>query len=198
MDKLCNPLKEPMFRQRPGMYLGPQPWLPSLWHYVQGYHMALHDFGLAKPENFLLPAEFHDWVAYLLGFKESTGGWLYMISTLYSDDKEGLDILFQLLDEYETRVERLFAYVDTSNRRYSVGLGEEKIIKPYPSKVILVTYGDYAGFFAKPSEGEHSFPRSGFYPHIDWLETFMGIKRDQLIITDQEEYERILSYDDKS
>ncbi len=186
MKKPYNLLKEPMFREKPGMYLGEGPWLTALFHFINGYNFAmLNEF--SNKESRLLPYEFFDWVAYRLEFTDSVKGWKNMILERYPDEDEGFKVFFQLLDEYETRVERPFAYVEMKRKD-----------KPeITERIKLVTYGPWPGFFVLPWSEFRNWPFVGFSPDIEWFESWYRIKRDRLIITDQEEYERILSYEDK-
>ena len=63
-----------LIRARPALYLS-EPWLTALYHFVGGFHFALHTHGLDDAGDFDIPREFNDWVAYRLQFKEPPSGW---------------------------------------------------------------------------------------------------------------------------
>ena len=51
-------------RARPGLYLVEKS-LSALWHFIHGYNMAIQNHQTGDG-SILLPADFHDWVAYVL------------------------------------------------------------------------------------------------------------------------------------
>ena len=62
---------------RPAMWTGEHS-LKSIWIFLGGYSLALHDFHLIDLQEEYQP-DFNDWVAKKLGFTESTAGWHNMI-----------------------------------------------------------------------------------------------------------------------
>jgi hypothetical protein len=172
-------------RKRPGLYFGERSFT-ALWHFVCGYKQALAIHAIPYESDPLgLPRDFHDWVAYRLHFKESTSGWRNMILSTAGSEQEALDRFFTLLDEYHARTPHLVARLVDIRKSYSrsrSGITEQL---QFPPSISLVTYTDDPGFFAL-SDTEHEFPMKGFFPCIDWFETFMGADRARLTIVDHE------------
>jgi hypothetical protein len=98
-------------RQRPACYLDERS-LSSLWCWLQGYWLALSSHSVPIPPGVALPSDFSEWVAYRLGFFESTSGWRKMILRRVSDESAALDRFFELLNEHHTRKPRLVARVE--------------------------------------------------------------------------------------
>lgn len=85
-------------RTRLGLHIGHES--PThLRAFLSGY---LHGSEWHKKEYFEEEGfhGFDDWVAQKLSYKESTSGWAYMIADQRSDDREGIWLFFELLDEY--------------------------------------------------------------------------------------------------
>ena len=182
-------------RQRPGMYLGTKS-LTALWHFSQGYGMALSNYGLPDQNALGIPHEMHDWVAYRLGYRESTAGWINMITEHHPAENEALKVFFELLDEYRDRVPHTFALIENIDRQYQIGMGDEATLHPYPRCIDLVTYGDYRGFFAVTADDEQWFARRGFYPFLSRFERFTPFRREQFTVVDEALYSRIVQEDE--
>src|SRR5262249_50612749 len=99
-----------LIRERPEVYLGERS-LSALWHYLHGFFMAL-SIHLDDPKaQYVLPPDFHEWVAYRLHFFESTSGYKKMILKRVPDESEALNVFFKLLDEHRFRRSRMVARV---------------------------------------------------------------------------------------
>jgi hypothetical protein len=172
-------------RKRPAMYLGEYS-LSALSHFISGYCFALdiHAIRRSSDPN-ALPRDFHDWVAYRLHFKESTSGWCSMILTCAGSEKDAFDRFFSLLDEYHARRPHLVAKLVGIRQSYVRTCGEITEELQFPTSISLVTYTDDPGFFVL-SDTDDEFPVRGFFPCIDWFETFTDVKRARLTIIDHE------------
>jgi hypothetical protein len=85
-------------RTRLGLYIGHES--PTNLHsFLNGY---IYGKELHKKEDFGRGefGGFDDWVAQKLSYTASTSGWAYMIADQRSDDREGIWLFFELLDEY--------------------------------------------------------------------------------------------------
>ena len=97
------------------MYLG-EPSLLRLWHFLNGYTMALNDYGIAyerigiwRPHSRDLP-DFHTFVA--LHFKESPASAADNYATRIlrhanGDERTALETFWMLLDEYHAQEQAL-------------------------------------------------------------------------------------------
>ena len=176
-------------RKRPGLYLG-ECSLTALCFTLVGYELALGMHGIKDDTTFQLPNDFNDWVAYRLHYKESTSGWKNMILAACQDEVVAFTRFFELLDQHSTRKRNVVAKLIGFQKTYTVGsIGHEKMER-YPASISLVTYTDDPGFFALPDEPKHSLPAQGFFPSLDWFETFTGADRSQLTVIDAETFTR--------
>jgi hypothetical protein len=176
-------------RKRPGIYLGERS-LSALYHTIGGYALALGVHGIENDTPLRLPNDFNDWVAYRLHYKESTSGWKRMILGASPDEAAAFTRFFELLDEHATRKSRVVAKLMDFQKTYTVGSEGHERNERYPTRISLIVYTDDPGFFAVSDELGQSFPMHGFYPSLDWFETFTGAHRSQLTVLDTDTFER--------
>jgi hypothetical protein len=176
-------------RRRPGMYLG-ECSLTSLYHTIGGYALALGVHEIENDTTLRLPDDFNDWVAYRLHYKESTSGWKRMILGVSGDGAAGFIRFFELLDQHTARKCRVVAKLIGFQKTYAVSSGGHERTERYPTGISLIAYTDDPGFFAVSDEPGVSLPMGGFFPSLDWFETFTGAHRSQLVVLDAETFER--------
>lgn len=176
-------------RKRPGLYLG-ECSLSALYHAIAGYELALFVHGIKNDVSVRLPDDFNDWVAYRLHYKESTSGWKRMILGAGGDEVTAFTRFFELLDQHAARKSRVVAKVVGLKKTYTVGSEGHERTERYPTHISLIVYTDDPGFFAISDEPGYSLPMDGFFPSLDWFETFTGIPRSQLTVVDGETFER--------
>lgn len=181
------------FRRRPAMFTGENT-LISIRSFLDGYRVAMGQLGhLQVGSPFLVPLEFHDWVAYRMHFYESTSGWCNMICDRTGSEQEAIDRFFELLEEFKTRTPHVVAQLKHYKRTYSEQncerRGDEMILGPvversYPESFSLVTYTNDPGFFAYP-DGSEYLPFKCYYPDLEAFESRMGVDRRLLVIVDK-------------
>ena len=137
-------------RQRPPMYLGDRS-LSALQHFLNGYTHALRIHRIAQP-GWMLPQDFHDWVAYRLHFKESTSGYRNMLLKRNPSEADALEKFFELLDEYDKREPIEVARVQNYDKQYTrqrvvEGVLQSATTEHFPSTLKLITFTDDPGFF---------------------------------------------------
>jgi hypothetical protein len=176
-------------RKRPGQYLG-ECSLSALYHAIGGYALALGVHGIENDTALRLPDDFNDWVVYCLHYRESTSGWKRMILGASRDETAAFARFFELLDEHATRKSRVVAKLIGFQKTYTVGSEGYERTERYPTRLSLIVYTDDPGFFAVSDELGHSLPMEGFFPSLDWFETFTGAHRSQLTVLDTETFER--------
>ncbi len=97
-------------KSRPVLFLG-EPSITNLQAFLLGYATALYDYKIPNKIDVLLPLPFwffHEYVARYYNFNESTSGWKNMILNQVNDEEEGLNLFFQLFDEFkQLKVEAL-------------------------------------------------------------------------------------------
>lgn len=183
MNEGHKPLLD-IIRFRPAIYLdGPS--LTALYHFICGYEFALLTHGFNEVDEFDIPYEFYDWVAYRLHFRGSTSGWKNMILERTDSEVEAFSRFFELLDEFHSRTPHLVAKLIGHRRTYHTQTsgGVTKLCR-YPDSISLITYTDDPGFFAY-SDDDKEFPLEGFFPDIERFETSTDAKRDKLTIVDE-------------
>ena len=91
-----------VIRKRLGMYLGELS-ISKLETFLNGYRMALNDLEEKAYAIFPLPLRFfHDYVAFRYHYSGSSSGWKNMIlDQVDHDEGKGLDLFFELLDEFK-------------------------------------------------------------------------------------------------
>jgi hypothetical protein len=171
------------------MYLG-ECSLSALSGVICGYQMALGVHGIENDTALRLPADFNDWVAYRLHYKEPTSGWRRMILGASGDEAAAFTRFFELLDEHKARKSRIVAKLVGLQKTYIARSGEHERMERYPTRISLLAYTDDPGFFAVSEEPGCALPSNGFFPSLDWFEGFTGIGRSQLIVVDAETFER--------
>jgi hypothetical protein len=174
--------------------------LSGLWYFLHGFSTALliHDIRAERP----LPADFHDWVAYRLGFYESTSGYRNMILKRVPDESAALDRFFELLDEHHSRRPRVVARVEGCDQEYKElnirdGVREE-VAKKFPSNLTLISYTDDLGFFVGADEEGIEFPHKGrFCPTLQSFGLRFGVRKENLRILEPDTFDRWLSQEDR-
>ena len=177
-------------RKRPGLYIGERS-LSALRNAIVGYELALGVHEILDDETLRLPDDFNDWVAYRLHYKESTSGWKNMILNVCQDESAAFERFFQLLDDHAARKSRVIARVDGLEKAYTCGPQGDERTERYPRRISLIAYTEDPGFFVVSDEPGYSLPLgNGFFPCLDWFETFTGIPRSRLIVVDAQTFER--------
>jgi hypothetical protein len=189
-------------RQRPAMYLDERS-VYGLWCFLAGYSLALSSSTQGSVSADLLPDDFHDWVAYRLGFYEATSGWRRMIEGRVPDQAAVLDCFFQLLDEYYKRKPRVVARVEGVEQKWTE-LGRDGAWRneSFRGSLSLVSYTDDPGFFIKPDDEQAHYPgkfagRDQFCPTLKSLELYFGAIKEKLTILDRGTFEKWLSQEDR-
>jgi hypothetical protein len=177
-------------RKRPGMYLG-ECSLSALYHTIGGYELALGVHGIENDATLRLPDDFNDWVAYRLHYKESTSGWKRMILGASGNEVTAFTRFFELLDQHAARRSRVVAKVIGLKMTYTIRSEGHERTERYPTRISLIAYTDDPGFFTISDEPGYSLPMEGFFPSLDWFETFTGIQRSQLTVVNAETFERL-------
>jgi hypothetical protein len=183
-------------RVRTAMYTGERT-LTAAYHFLAGFEFAQHVFEL--PTRQILPADFHDWVAYRLHYYESTSGYKRMILNRIPDESAALDRFFELLDEYRSRQQTVVAKVRTSNLevfKYVDSILENKRRATVASEVRLVVYTDDPGFFVIHDDEAAEYPRKSYFCPMLSSERF-GVLRDTtpVHVLNQDQYTRLLKED---
>lgn len=164
-----------------------EPSLSALWHVICGYECAL---GIHRiKDDWPLPGDFTEWVAYRLHYRSSTRGWRMMIFETTGSEAAGFARFFELLEEHSRRQSHVVARLTGFERTFKVGpVGHEHLerVERYPD-ISLVTFTDDPGFFVIPDKpGRHRFPRNRFYHSLQWFESSHGVDRSRLAVLDQE------------
>jgi hypothetical protein len=188
-------------RQRPAMYLGERS-LYGLEYFLLGYSLALSSYAHGLESGNLLPADFHEWVAYRLGFFESTSGWRKMIVRRVPDESAALDRFFELLDEHRKRT-RLVARVEGYSKDYKPYtlrhgvFQEQEESERRPATLTLTAYTDDPGFFVGSDEQADFFERGRFFPTLKSFARQLGVSNENLRILDPDAYARWLRQEDR-
>jgi hypothetical protein len=171
------------------MYLG-ECSLSALYHTINGYALAIGVHAIDNDTTLRLPDDFNDWVAYRLHYKGSTSGWKRMILGASQDEATAFTRFFELLDQYKARKSRVIAKLIGFQKTYTRDSEGHKRTERYPSRILLIAYTDDPGFFAVSDEPGYSLPMDGFFPSLDWFETFTGAHRSHLTILDTDTFGR--------
>ena len=182
-------------REHPGLFLG-ESTLSALYHTINGYALALGSHGIKDDFSLRLPADFNDWVAYRLHYKESTSGWKNMILSVCKDDVEAFKRFFELLDQYASRKSRVVAKIIGFEKTFAIGVEGQQRLERYPDCISLIVYTDDPGFFAVSDEPGRALPMAGFFPSLDWFESFILADRSRLTVLDTDTFERWCKYTD--
>ncbi|MBS1802557.1 MAG: hypothetical protein JST28_04290 [Acidobacteria bacterium] len=157
-------------RQRPLMFLGERS-LSYLYHFIHGYSMHRD-----QPLE-LLPADFHEWVAYRLHYLEPTSGYRNMILNRFPNEEEAFNQFFELLDQHRARRATSVAKVRAHPLQPEIFKGmpgtEEQTRVRVAREVSLVVYTDDPGLFVTHDDPGAEYParRVEFRPSLSWLET---------------------------
>jgi len=180
-------------KRRPAMYLGSKS-LTALKNFITGFQVACGMHGIECEDVFVIPKDFHDWVAYRTHFRESTSGWCNMLLAKTGNEEEAFDRFFQLLDEHENRVPQIVAEIRRPNSSVSTrdDEGEDIPLGP-PETVRIVIYTDDPGFFAyfvcnEKNKNEWMWFDGMFHPYLSW---FFGTEGGEIIIKDEIAYARL-------
>jgi len=181
-----------VIRERPAMWLGTRS-LTALRHFLAGWGAALLFYDVKAEDQ--LPRDFHDWVAYRLGFRESTSGWQSMILKDVPDESKALDRFFELLDEHRNRKPHVIARLVGHKKAYYREVVQDgvrsRVAVPYPQNLSFVSYTDDRGFFVVYEEEESAPPiQSSFHPFLSWLERNITINTEGLVILDRDVFDR--------
>ncbi len=90
-------------KPRPGVFLG-EPSITRLQSFLNGYATALYDYEISNEIDALLPLPFwffHEYVARRYNFNGSISGWRNMILKQVNSEEEGLNLFFELFDEFK-------------------------------------------------------------------------------------------------
>jgi hypothetical protein len=183
-------------RQRPAMFVGKRS-LSALSQFLNGYGFALRTHGLEYDLG--LPMDLHDWVAYRLGFRESTSGYTNMIlERTQHDESAALDRFFELLDEHKARKTTVVAVVQTHPREPDIYIQKqfdaERRRAKVPAEVKIVVYTEDAGFFLTHDDPEAEYRKVPcFYPSLSWLEKFFWPDHEFSNILEPAIFARLLS-----
>ena len=95
MDNLSDILKK--IQNKPSVYLG-KPSITCLQAFLSGYNVAQYQLGLPlQPEN---PLDgFQDWIQKKFNI-DSSQSWANIILFFSQDERDALDIFFQLFEEF--------------------------------------------------------------------------------------------------
>lgn len=167
-----------------------EPSVSALWNLLTGYQTGISAAGGSIDPAQRLPDDFHDWVAYRLHFKESTSGWRNMILKVAGAEAKALSLFFELYDEHTARKAHVFAKLLNIDKTYRVGSDGNERVERYPKSLSFVTYTDDPGFFVYSDEPGVPWD-DGFYPLLDWFETFHGLERRQLTVIDPVTFSRL-------
>ncbi len=188
-----------VIRERPALYLGDRS-LSALWHYLQGYWMALsaYDMRTASP----LPPDFHDWVAYRLHFFESTSGYRNMILKCVPDESAALDRFFELLDEHRKRKPHVVATArcDKEFTRHTMKDGHPENVQTqkFPSCLKLIGYTDDPGFFVSCDDAAADYPRKDrFIPTLRMFGHWYGASKEDFTVLDPDTFNRWLAEENR-
>ena len=176
-----------VIRERPTLYLGERS-LSALWHYLQGFWMALsiHDIRT----EYILPPDFHDWVAYRLHFFESTSGYRNMILKRVPNESTALDRFFELVDEHRNRKPRVVAKLEGYSREYRLyhGSRENEKAERFPTTLTLISYTDDPGFFVGSDDESAMFPGRGFVPTLEAFAIRFHVRKENLMVLEPDIY----------
>jgi hypothetical protein len=189
-------------RQRPAMYLGERS-LYGLECFLTGYSLALASYTQGR-EGKVLPEDFHDWVAYRLGFFSSVTGWRKMIAERVPDDSAALDRFFGLLDEHRKRKPRTIAKVNGYSHEHKApctlrdGVFVQQEWSYFrPPTLSLTAYTDDPGFFVDSDEPAASFRSGKFCPTLKVFMHDLGVSEENLTILNHETYSHWLRLEDR-
>jgi len=191
-----------VIRVRTAMYTGERT-LTAVYHFLNGYRFALDVYETAYS---LLPLDFHDWVAYRLGFLASTTGYRGMILEHFPDESVALDRFFELLDEHRSRQAKVVATLrrppGSPEKVFDCRDGDvwtRRRVK-VADEIKIVVYTDDPGFFLAHDELAAGHPRrSIFCPALSWLSMFgspFRLDEEYLTILDRDQYDRLLREDE--
>jgi hypothetical protein len=177
-------------RQAPLMYLGERS-LSYMYHFITGYSMHR-----SQPPN-LLPADFHEWVAYRLHHLEPTSGYRNMILNRCPNEEEAFSRFFELLDDHHSRspknVGKIRAHPIDPDIFKMVPETEEKTRVRVDGEVNLVTYTDDPGFFVVHEDPNAEYPsRLKFLPSLSWLEVPYKPDPEYLTVVNRPEFSRLM------
>ncbi|HLJ87386.1 MAG TPA: hypothetical protein VKZ53_11225 [Candidatus Angelobacter sp.] len=183
-------------RTRTALYTGKRS-LSALSYFLDGWRFALQVYNIQVKSD--LPDDFHGWVAYRLGFYESTGGYRAMILNRIPDESAALDRFFELLDEHRERKHHIVARTaiyrkDRIQQLRRVGSLEEENLP----NLNLVSYTDDPGFFVM-FDGEELMPPIGtrFFPTLESFKLQLGAGRENFTILDPEMFNLWLAAEDR-
>lgn len=141
-------------KKRPGMFYDPVN-VFVLFNMLSGYSYAVQAHNI---EDHLSDKDmsFHDWVAMIEGFSESTSGWAKMIDTNSKTDAEGVDKFYRYYESYQNREERILKKLSISQRdikkpwKSLCGFSLEPIASILcPSKIEVVSFYEGPAVFIK-------------------------------------------------
>jgi hypothetical protein len=177
------------FRRRPIMFTGKYS-IGAVRSFLEGYACAMANHGLLQEEDpFLVPHEFHDWVAYRLHFYESTSGWNNMIRERSETEEKAIERFFVLLEEFRTRTPRVVGRVNSSYTILKIDREGDQVIRVDEAEMTcilslsIITFTDDPGFFTYPHY-ENGLVLHRFYPDMEIFENFAGISRSDIEIVD--------------
>ena len=176
-------------RQAPLMYLQERS-LSYMYHFITGYSMHRD-----QPPN-LLPADFHEWIAYRLHYLEPTSGYRNMILNRFPNEEEAFSRFFELLDDHHSRsprnVARIRAHPTEPDIFKRVPGTEENVRVRIAVEVSLITYTDDPGFFVVHDDPNAEYPRRlEFRPSLSWLGVPYTPDQAFLTVLDQAEFSRL-------
>lgn len=85
-------------REKPGMYLG-SPSVSALFHFLQGYKVALMEAGISPNKELQEFGEFQSWLAKRESINISAS-WAKIIIFQSIDERDGFDNFFKFFDEF--------------------------------------------------------------------------------------------------
>lgn len=159
-------------KQRPELFLR-EASITKLKTFLDGYTFAINEHNIEDSKTIMpLPFWFfHEYVARVYNYYESTSGYLNMILKQVNNEKEGLELFFKLFDEFKNlKFEEIFVCklnkenIDFhNNSKYTPKLVSGKnydILKPLYQNVKEIYYAKiasntwYIGFIKKENEYE--------------------------------------------
>ena len=109
-----------------------------------------------------------------------------MILSQTPDESNAFDRFFALLDEHTARVPCVRAKLRGIRRSYTATTNGVSKQMNYPDTISLVTYTDDPGFFVYSDDINLDFPRSPFFPSIEWLTNWLDIDKAAFDIVDED------------
>jgi hypothetical protein len=107
-------------QQRPGMYLG-QCSITRLRSFLDGYIGAREDLGIALTEQEKNLGRFQDWIQERFKIT-STQGWDSIILFYSADERDALDLFFQLFEQFRYSINTSRSQFTTDNSAESTPL----------------------------------------------------------------------------